>query len=58
MLKAILVAAVSTFETGRNMIVLIAYPYAVPKVKELHEYLLSIYSKNFIVKLPRENHSG
>jgi glycosyltransferase involved in cell wall biosynthesis len=43
MLKAILVAAVSTFETGRNMIVLIAYPYAVPKVKELHEYLLSLF---------------
>jgi len=43
MLKAILVAAVSTFETGRNMIVLITYPYAIPKVKELHEYLLSLF---------------
>jgi len=43
MLKAVLVAAVSTFKTGRNMIVLIAYPYAVPKVEELHEYLLSLF---------------
>jgi glycosyltransferase involved in cell wall biosynthesis len=43
MLKAILVATVSTFKTGRNMIVLIAYPYAVPTVKELHEYLLSLF---------------